>query len=568
MARGRYFFYREILPFAALVTAECTNVGVNILYKAAVNKGLSYHVYMVYSYAISALLMIPLAYFFHRKTVLPQITVVLLGKFFILGFLGMEKLKLRSLSSQAKIIGTAVTIAGAIVVVLYKGPLLITTHNDQLKLPLSSIVLRAKVVKEYPAVFVIVFFYNLSAFIISVPVCMISEPNFTKWKVPADVRLLSILYSGIMGSGFGIMVHTWGLHVKGPVYVALFRPLSIAIAAILGVIFLGDNLYLGSVIGSLIISFGFYTVIWGKSNEGKNDDVSNGYNIESPNDASLPLLIGKVDSEMARGRDFYREILPFAALVTAECTNVGSSILYKAALNKGLSYHVYMVYTYAIAALLMIPLAYFFHRMEKLKLRSLSSQAKIIGTAVTIAGAIVVVLYKGPLLITTHNDQLKLPLSSIVLRVKVVEEYPAVFVLVFFLNLFAFIISVPVCMISEPNLTKWNVPADVRLLSILYSGIVGSAFGLMVNTWGLHVKGPVYVALFRPLSIAITVILGVIFLGDNLYLGSVIGSLIISFGFYTVIWGKSNEEKNDDICNGYNIESPNDAVAPLLNPLK
>lgn len=48
-----------------------------------------------------------------------------------------------------------------------------------------------------------------------------------------------------MGSSFGISVHTWGLHVKGPVYVALFRPLSIAIAAVMGVIFLGDALYLG-----------------------------------------------------------------------------------------------------------------------------------------------------------------------------------------------------------------------------------------------------------------------------------------------------------------------------------
>lgn len=48
-----------------------------------------------------------------------------------------------------------------------------------------------------------------------------------------------------MGSGFAIIIHTWALHVKGPVYVALFRPLSIAITAILGVIFLGENLYLG-----------------------------------------------------------------------------------------------------------------------------------------------------------------------------------------------------------------------------------------------------------------------------------------------------------------------------------
>ncbi|KAL0350977.1 UNVERIFIED_CONTAM: WAT1-related protein [Sesamum radiatum] len=70
-----------------------------------------------------------------------------------------------------------------------------------------------------------------------------------------------------MGSGFAIMVNTWGLHMKGPVYVAMFRPLSIAIAAIMGVIFLGDDLYLGSVIGSIVITMGFYTVMWGKTKE-------------------------------------------------------------------------------------------------------------------------------------------------------------------------------------------------------------------------------------------------------------------------------------------------------------
>lgn len=37
----------------------------------------------------------------------------------------MEKIQLGSLSSQAKIVGTFVTIAGAFVVVLYKGPAII-----------------------------------------------------------------------------------------------------------------------------------------------------------------------------------------------------------------------------------------------------------------------------------------------------------------------------------------------------------------------------------------------------------------------------------------------------------
>ena len=57
-----------------------------------------------------------------------------------------------------------------------------------------------------------------------------------------------------------------------------------------------------------------------------------------------------------------------------------------------------------------------YFRMEKLKLRSLSSQAKVIGAMVSIAGALVVVLYDGPMLITGHNEKLSSPTHSIILR--------------------------------------------------------------------------------------------------------------------------------------------------------
>ncbi|PIN23559.1 hypothetical protein CDL12_03722 [Handroanthus impetiginosus] len=101
---------------------------------------------------------------------------------------------------------------------------------------------------------------------------------------------MAILYSGIMGTAFGTIVHAWGLRVKGPVYVALFKPLSIALAVILGVIFLGDDLYLGSVIGSAIISIGFYTVMWGKVKEEKVDISEDYIGESSSNDGKVPLL--------------------------------------------------------------------------------------------------------------------------------------------------------------------------------------------------------------------------------------------------------------------------------------
>ncbi|KAL2500021.1 WAT1-related protein [Abeliophyllum distichum] len=278
---------------------------------------------MVYSYAISALVLFPLSFIFHRKTLLPPFTLGLMSRFFVLGLLGfiaqylgykgiayssptlgsamsnltpattfilavlfrMEKLALRSLSSQAKIVGTMVSITGAFVVVLYSGPLLIEMHTAHtISLPPSKTsgesnqiaggtllaasyvmvsiwyIYQTKVVKEYPAELLVVFFYNLSSFIVSAPVCLITEPNLSAWKVKPNVQLISILYSGIIGSAFAIM----------------------------GVIFLGDNLYLGIVIGSIIISIGFYIVTWAKTKE--VSEKLEEFNEGSSSNANSPLL--------------------------------------------------------------------------------------------------------------------------------------------------------------------------------------------------------------------------------------------------------------------------------------
>ncbi|CAK9161308.1 unnamed protein product [Ilex paraguariensis] len=45
----------------------------------------------------------------------------------------MEKLALRSLSSQAKIVGAIVSIAGALVVVLYQGPIVVRGSSSSSK---------------------------------------------------------------------------------------------------------------------------------------------------------------------------------------------------------------------------------------------------------------------------------------------------------------------------------------------------------------------------------------------------------------------------------------------------
>ncbi|KAJ4729160.1 WAT1-related protein [Melia azedarach] len=343
-------YYKDVLLFAGMVAVECTNVGLNILYKAATNRGMSYYVFIVYSYAVTTLVLLPLPYIFRSRTTLPPMKFPIISRIFLLGLVGalyqilgytgigystptlaslisnlnpaftftlavifrMEKLALRRLSSQAKIIGTAVSIAGATVVVLYKGPIVLSSPSSSstlrslLSLGLGSsdskwvlggllltaeyllisiwYIIQTQVTRMYPAKFVVVLLYSICATIISAPLCYMAEPNLSAWIIKPDMALVSIIYAGLFGISFATVIHTFGLYMKGPVYTAIFKPLSIFIAAIASFVFLGDALYLGSVIGAVVICVGFYAVIWGKANEEEiNDD-------NDSRDSKTPLL--------------------------------------------------------------------------------------------------------------------------------------------------------------------------------------------------------------------------------------------------------------------------------------
>ncbi|KAK3033555.1 hypothetical protein RJ639_032403 [Escallonia herrerae] len=350
MAKQGRYCYREVLPFGAMIFLQCTQVGQSTVFKAATTQGMSYCIFMVYSYAISTLVLLPFAFIFERKH-LPPFNLAFLGRIGLLGLLGfsammcgykgieyssptlasaisnltpaftfalailfrMEKLEVRSFSSQAKIIGTIVSISGATIVVLYKGPIILKTSSqasilfDQtLKssesnwvigglllivdyLLLSAwYILQAQTVTKYPAELLVVSLFNLCVAVLAAPASLLLEPDLSAWQFSSKMMLFAILYSGLYGSSFATAILTWGLRLKGPVYVALFTPLSIAIAAIMGVIFLGDSLYLGSIIGAVVISAGFYVVMWGKVKEDIAEDIGES-SVESPPETD-PLL--------------------------------------------------------------------------------------------------------------------------------------------------------------------------------------------------------------------------------------------------------------------------------------
>ncbi|XP_019086812.1 PREDICTED: WAT1-related protein At5g40230-like isoform X2 [Camelina sativa] len=269
-------------------------------------------------------------------------------------------------------------------------------------------------------------------------------------------------------------------------------------------------------------------------------------------------MTGEAREQTEAWRYFYRDVMPFTAMVAVECVAVGSNTLFKAATLNGLSFYVFIFYTYVGATLVLLPLSLIFgrskrlpspktpvffkifllalvgfmsmiagckgieyssptlasaisnltpaftftlaviFRMEQVVLRSSATQAKIIGTIVSISGALVVVLYKGPKVLTAASLTPPSPTISLyqhltsfdsswiigglllatqyllvsvwyILQTRVMELYPEEITVVFLYTLCATLISAPVCLFVEKDLTSFMLKPGRRNFIIGYS---------------------------------------------------------------------------------------------------
>ncbi|KAJ9172071.1 hypothetical protein P3X46_015358 [Hevea brasiliensis] len=229
-------------------------------------------------------------------------------------------------------------------------------------------------------------------------------------------------------------------------------------------------------------------------------------------------------------------------------------------------------------------------RMERLDLRSKSSQAKSIGTMVLITGGLVVTLYKG-LPITgspsssnkLQNELLLLPSSKwviggfflaahsfilaliFIIQTWIIRDYPSEILITLITCGFVTILSATISLIAEEDPDAWRIRPNIDLVAIGFSAVFAVSLRSIVHTWACHKKGPVYTSMFKPIGMVIAVFMGVSFLGDTLHLGSVIGAVIIALGFYAVVWGKSQEERTVEDKEKCSFESSSPKVPLLQN---
>ncbi|KAJ0096087.1 hypothetical protein Patl1_16198 [Pistacia atlantica] len=251
-----------------MVVMERLGMGLATLTKAAMSKGMSNYVYVVYAHGFGTtfILLPSITGIRYSSPVLASVISDLTPAYtYILAIIyRMEKLDLRVQSSLAMSIGSVLRLC-----------LLLAAGSFAQSL---FYVVQTSVIRKYPEEQMVSFIYTMFVTFQSAILALIAERNRNCWKLKPDLGLITIAYSAIFCIAIQGVVHTWACRKMGPVYVSMFKPLSIVIAVVMGITFLGETLHL--------------EVIWGQAEEGKVE--KEGINRFKSSSSKAPLLENRV----------------------------------------------------------------------------------------------------------------------------------------------------------------------------------------------------------------------------------------------------------------------------------
>ncbi|KAK8502111.1 hypothetical protein V6N13_038618 [Hibiscus sabdariffa] len=320
-------------PYLAMVTMQLSYAVMSIIAKCALNHGMSPHVLVAYRLAVASVLIAPFAFVLERKS-RPKLTSAIFFKIMLISLLepvldhtfyytGMkyttatftaamcnvlpaitfalawifrlERVEIGRVRSLMKVAGTVVTVGGAMLMTLIKGPILDlpwtkgqnhhsgrsgTSRAHKQDLVIGALMLiagcccwatfiisQASILKSYPAKLSLTALICITGTVEGTVLALAMEwHNTSVWRIKLDTKLTAAVYGGMV-TAFALYTMGSVMKKRGPVFVSAFNPLGMVIVAVLGSIFLAEEMYLGRVIGSIVIVIGLYLVLWGKSKE-------------------------------------------------------------------------------------------------------------------------------------------------------------------------------------------------------------------------------------------------------------------------------------------------------------
>ncbi|EEF30015.1 WAT1-related protein At4g08300 [Ricinus communis] len=332
--------YWRFMPHFLLIFVQSSFSLLYFVTEAAFKHGLNPHVYVTYRYVLGCLLVLPFACFLERK-VRPKMTLLLFLEIFVLSLLGasltlnmyfaslkytnptfvtsmtnaipsmtflfavilrLEVINVRTPRGVAKIVGTLMSLAGALVLAFYKGPKMKSLQGAPIHIRSSHVqqnwmkgsflllascitwslwfILQVYTLRKYPAQLSLTAWINFLGGAQSAVFTLFIQHKPEAWAIKIDINFWCILYAGVVICAVTVFVQLWCTKQKGPVFVTMFSPLSTILVTILAYFLFGEELRTGSLVGGGIVIIGLYLLLLGK--EGDQDRTKS-------NEQSFPI---------------------------------------------------------------------------------------------------------------------------------------------------------------------------------------------------------------------------------------------------------------------------------------
>ncbi|XP_010456155.1 PREDICTED: WAT1-related protein At4g01450-like [Camelina sativa] len=316
--------------WAPMITGVFINIilgMVNALVKKVLDGGINHMVIATYRLGISTVFLIPIAYFWERKT-RPKLTISiscqlfvsalfgasLMQYFYLLGLsytsatlgsafwaimpsltfvmaliFGFEKLNLRTKVGHGVVLGTLISLVGALLLTMYEGIPLThsqpqatvsnnhTGHENWIKgclflltgvvLFSSWMLIQAKINTNYPSPYsstvILSVFGTLQCALLS----LIKTRHVDEWILKDELTIVTVVIAGVVAQGMCTVGISWCIKQQGPVFSSAFSPVVLMSATLFDFLILHRVIYLGSVIGSVVVVIGLYIFLWSRGKQ-------------------------------------------------------------------------------------------------------------------------------------------------------------------------------------------------------------------------------------------------------------------------------------------------------------
>lgn len=265
-------------------------------------------------------------------------------------------------------------------------------------------------------------------------------------------------------------------------------------------------------------------------------------------------------------------------------TNLIPAVTFIISIIVGLVLYVYPKYLCLYSGSCIDGLTDYGNRFERIKRTSVKSVAKVLGTGVCVGGAMAMTFLRGPKLLNAllHQDHTNWLLGCffllistfawslwLILQVPIASHchdhlYTSACTC-FMATIASFLMALA---LGNTDLPSWKLDSSLKLSCCVFSGIQ-LAVSFFLQAWCVSRKGPLFSALFNPLSTVIVTFFGALYLKEQTYLGryvllvsfltsfslflmsifigfsSLLGALAVILGLYIVLWGKSEDYQEE-----------------------